>query len=82
MSNKRAGDREQGWLSACKDGALPVSKIVSGSGHAYYTLRAEQERIAAEQASDPVARRVHLELAQLYAEELAAPSTPGMSATG
>ncbi|WP_326525479.1 hypothetical protein [Sphingomonas sp.] len=34
--------------------------------HDYYTRRAEQERRAADRSEDPVARRVHLELADRY----------------
>lgn len=34
--------------------------------HDYYTRRAAQERAAAERSREPVARRVHLELAERY----------------
>ena len=33
----------------------------------YYGLRAVQERSAADRSDDPVARRIHLELADRYA---------------
>ncbi len=36
----------------------------------YYTRRESQERAAAERTDDPIARRVHLELAQGYAERV------------
>lgn len=36
----------------------------------YYTQRETQERSAAERTEDPIARRVHLELANSYAEKL------------
>jgi hypothetical protein len=44
--------------------------------HDYYTRRVEQERAAAERSREPVARRVHLELAERYAL-LTVPATAG-----
>lgn len=35
--------------------------------HAYFVRREAQERMLVERATDPVARRVHAELAQRYA---------------
>lgn len=36
------------------------------SDQSYFARRAEEERAAAEQTSDPLAQRTHLELAEAY----------------
>ena len=59
-----------------------MSHIDNGSSCDYYAGRAEQERMAAERTNNPMARRVHLELAQRYAEEIGAAPQSRSAALG
>lgn len=45
---------------------------MSESDHDYFLRRAAEEREAADRASDPLARRAHLDLARRYDEVVAA----------
>ena len=49
-------------------GNRAMGRVMKLDGADYFTRRAEQERLAADEARDPRARESHLELARRYDE--------------